>query len=251
MHLVNWLFSNDSIELNNLNVGRLFVIILIIIVALLVVRWLLKWLFKRVIKLFQPLVKAVKERRIDRRTAKAVDLQEDEIYDLIFLHERGFVRARATGQSITDIYAKVENLIRKKLKVVVKSGTYFLSSGSHQNMVTRTEYTFTLWPCRTQHLGIQASCINASRPIPGQSDRFYGVARVSDDLARFLEATQDTDPMVIQAGVWAITDGYSARDVQTRLVARDQHGNNRQAVSDAQIAEARRILDRLGISHKL
>ena len=251
MRLVRWLFSNDSIELNNLNVGRLFVTIVIILASLLIFWSLLKWLFKRIVKLFQPLGKAIKERRINRRTAKAVDLREDETYDLIFLHERGFVRARATGQSITEIYAKVENLIRKKLKVVVKSSTYFLSSGSHQNMVTRTEYTFTLWPCRTQHLGIQASCINAGRPIPGQNDRFYGVAQVSDDLARFLEATQDTDPMVVQARVWAITDGYSAHDVQTRLVARDQYGNTRQAVSAAQIAEARRILNRLGISHKL
>jgi len=251
MRLISWLFSNDSIELNNLNVGRLFITILIILVAFFVLRWLIKWLFNLVAKLFQPLGKAIKERRIDRRTAKAADLREDKAYDLIFLHERGFVRARATGQSITEIYTKVENLIRKKLKVVVKSGTYFLSSGSHQNMVTRSEYTFTLWPCRTQRLGIEASCINASRPIPGQSDRFYGVARVSDDLARFLEATQDTDPMVVQAGVWAITDGYSAHDVQARLVAHDQYGNTRQAVSDAQVAEARRILDRLGISHKL
>ena len=251
MRLVNWLFSNDSIELKNLNAGRLFVTILIILVAFLVLRSVFKWLFKRVVKLFQPLGKRIKERRIDRRTAKAAGLREDETYDLIFLHERGFVRARGTGQSITEIYGKVENLIRKKLKVVVNPGTYFLSSGSHQNMVTRTEYTFTLWPCSTQHLGIQASCINANRPIPGQSDRFYGVARVSDDLARFLEATQDTDPMVVQAGVWAITDGYSAHDVQTRLVAHDQYGNTRQAVSDAQIAEARRILDRLGINHKL
>jgi hypothetical protein len=251
MSLVRWLFSNDSIELKNLNVGRLFVIILIILVSFLVLRWLLKWLFKRIAKLFKPLGKAIKERRINQRTEKAAKLREDETYDLIFLHERGFVRARATGQSITEIYAKVENLIRKKLKVIVKPGTYFLSSGSHQNMVTRTEYTFMLWPCSTQHLGIKSSCINASRPIPGRSDRFYGVARVSDDLARFLEATQDIDPMVVQAGVWAITDGYSAHDVQTRLVARDQYGNTRQAVSNAQITEARRILDRLGISHKL
>ena len=93
--------------------------------------------------------------------------------------------------------------------------------------------------------------MNAEAPIPGERDRFYGVARVSDDLARFLEATTDVDPMVVQAGVWALTDGYSAQDVQSRLIARDQFGHTRQAVSDAQTAEAGRILDSLGIRHNL
>lgn len=37
---------------------------------------------------------------------------------------------------------------------------------------------------------VNAACINANLPIPGESARFYGVRRVSDDLARFLEASQ-------------------------------------------------------------
>src|SRR5919106_1383629 len=110
---------------------------------------------------------ARKERRIERLTARAADLTEDQQYDLLFLHERGFVRAKGSGQSITKVYADVENLIRKKLRVVVAPGTYFVSSGGHQNMATTTEYTFTLQPCRTEHLRINAACINANRPIPG------------------------------------------------------------------------------------
>lgn len=107
---------------------------------------------------------ARKERRIERLTVRAADLTEDQQYDLLFLHKRGFVRAKGSGQSITKVYADIENLIRKKLRVVVTPGTYFVSSGGHQNMATTTEYTFTLYPCSTQHLDINAACINANRP---------------------------------------------------------------------------------------
>ena len=166
-----------------------------------------------------------RERRIERLTARAADLSESQEYDLLFLHQKGFVRARATGQSITQIYGEVESLIRKTLRVVIKPGTYFVSSGNFQNMVTRSEYSFTLFPCSTKNVSINASCINAGRPIPTEKNRFYGVRRVSDNLARFLDATQNADPMVVQAGVWALTDNYTGYDIRTRLVARDQYGN--------------------------
>lgn len=194
---------------------------------------------------------ARKERRIEQLTAKAADLKEDQQYNLLFLNERGFVRAKASGQSITEIYADVENLIRKRLRVVVTPGTYFVSSGGHQNMVTRREYTFTLYPCSSERMRIDATCINANLPIPGARDRFYGVRRVSDDIARFLEAARSASPMVVQAGVWALTDGYTGDQVQTHLVSQDQYGNTRQAVSSSDIEEARRILNSLGIRHNL
>lgn len=190
-------------------------------------------------------------RRTEKLTARASDLKEGQPYDLLFLHDKGFVRAKATGQSVNRIFANVENLISKKLNVVIKPGTYFVSSGGHQNMASTAEYMFNLYPCDCQHLAIKAACINANRPIPKDTDHFYGVKRVSEDLARFLEATQHADPMVIQAGVWALTDGYSKNDIQSRLVSRDQYGNTRQAISDEQISEAGAILNGLGIRHAL
>jgi len=192
-----------------------------------------------------------RERRTERLTARAADLSKSQDHDLLFLHQKGFVRARATGQSITQIHGEVESLIRKTLRVVIKPGTYSVSSGNYQNMVTRCEYSFTLYPCTSRNVSINASCINSGRPIPTEKNRFYGVRRVSNDLARFLDATQNTDPMVVQAGVWALTDNYSGQDIQTRLVLRDQYGNTHQAVSTANIAEARSILNNLGIHHRL
>ncbi|MCP4396504.1 MAG: hypothetical protein GY801_04200 [bacterium] len=178
-------------------------------------------------------------------------LGEEQEYDLLFLYQKGFVRARATGQSITQIYGEVENLIDKTLKVIITPGTYFVAKGNYQNMVTRSEYSFTLHPLSARDVSINATCINANLPIPGKDDRFHGVRKVSKNVSRFLKASQHASSMVIQTGVWALTDNYSGHDIKNHLVTRDRYGNTRQAVSDADIAEARRILDSLGISHRL
>ena len=190
-------------------------------------------------------------RRTEKLTEKAAQLEEGKEYDLLFLHSKGFVRARGTGQSITRIYGEIENLIAKKLQIVIKPGTYFVARGNCQNMVTREYYSVTLHPTSTQRVTIDAACINANLPIPGEQDRFYGVRRVSDDLARFLEASKRADPMTVQAGVWALTDNYSGSDVKNHLILTDQYGNRRQAVSDRNIEEARRILKELGIRSNL
>jgi hypothetical protein len=195
--------------------------------------------------------RARQQRSIERLTEKATDLEDDKQYDILFLHERGFVRARGTGQSITSLYGEIENLIAKKLRVVIKPGTYFVASGNCQNMVTRREYSVTLYPSSKQSVTIDASCINANLPIPGKEDRFHGVRRVSDDLVRFLESAKGVDPITVQAGVWALTDNYSGTDVKNHLVTQDRYGNRRQAVSDRNIEEARRILNELGIRSRL
>lgn len=195
--------------------------------------------------------RARKERRIDRLTEQAADLDEIRQYDLLFLHERGFVQARGSGQSITRVYAEIENLIRKKLRVVVAPGTYFVSRGGHQNMATTSEYTFTLYPCGTERVGISAACINADRPIPGVKDKFHGVARVPDGVARFLAASRSEDPMVIQAGVWTLTDGYTREAVINHLIARDRYGNTTHPITDRHCDQAQAILDRLGLAHRL
>lgn len=191
------------------------------------------------------------ERKTQKLTAAAADIIEDQQYDLLVLHKRGFVRAKGTGESITKIYADVENLIRKKLNVVVTPGTYLVSSGRHQNMAVTTEYRFTLAPCETLHCGFDAVCINADRPIPASSDYFSGVARVSDTVARFLTASKDEHPMVIQAGVWTLTDQYSRYQIINHLISRDRFGNVSHPITHNHCNRAMVILDGLGISHTL
>jgi hypothetical protein len=205
------------------------------------------------------IVKAFFQQRLDRR-AKALPAGYSDIVDL---HEKGLVSARGTGQTITDITAEITSRVSVPLKVSVAHGTYFVSSGNHQNMVTRRKYQFDLRPLGTERVRVPASCINASLPIPSEKDRFNGVARVPSDVRRFMEAAEGEDAMVIQAGVWALTDGYSRERIQQTLRTRrvsTRHGipvtemsgtDEGPAISNAQVDRAKAILDRLGLHHNL
>jgi len=162
------------------------------------------------------LIFTFKEWRQGRRDTRAKHLSDDYV-DIVTLRQRGILWAKGSGESITHIQAQIESRVRVPIKVLVPHGTYFVSTGSHQNMVTRCEYRFELGPMSTEEISVAASCINARLAIPKDSDGFYGVSRVSTKLRRFLEAAAGEDPMTVQAGVWAITDGYSASQIQGHL----------------------------------
>lgn len=195
----------------------------------------------------------------------------DDYADIVTLHRKGIIWAKGSGQSITDIRAEITSRVRVPVKVLVPHGTYFVSTGSHQNMVTRREYRFELDPLETEYIRVPASCINANLPIPKDSDGFHGVSRVSTKLTRFLQAAEGEDAMTVQAGVWAITDGYSGSQVQQHLRKRSSRGfgglsglsglnipgmdqfmsDEGSAVSDFNIRRAREILEQLKIRTNL
>ena len=167
-------------------------------------------------------------------------------HDVLFLQEKGFVKVRATGFSITSVQAEIENLVDKAIHVVIQPGTYFVARGAFQNMATRRVHVVRVSPNAITSASISACCINAHRPIPDQTNHFRGVRRVSSKLVRVLKATEGTSPMAVQAAVWALTDLLSAESIKSRLWR-----GLRPAITDADIAEARKILDGLNIRHML
>jgi hypothetical protein len=177
--------------------------------------------------------------------------------DIVELFSQGVVGVKGWGNSIADVRAEVESRTGVPIKVVVERGTYFISSGGHQNMVARTRYRFELDPRETREIRIPSACMNAELPIPVGKDRFSGVARASPPLRAFLDAAQDDDPMTVQAGVWAITDGYTAELIKKKLRATASFGpgspavDQGSAISDEHITRARAILDRLGIRTRI
>lgn len=187
----------------------------------------------------------------ERRAAFEHKLAAGAEHDLVDLVEGAVVAVAGSGKDITQVVARARNLTSHPLRVVVAPGTCFTSSGAHQNMVAVESTRFALQPEGSETIVMRASCVNASRPIPGEADQFRGVHRVSPILAKFLQHASGASAMARQAGVWAITDNYSASDVQAHLIAQDSFGNKRSAVSDADIAEARRILDLVGARHRL
>jgi len=182
---------------------------------------------------------------------QAAELSADKVYDLVFLHGRGFVQARGTGQSITRVFAHVQNRVERPLRVRALPGTCFIAKGGHQNMVIRRPCRFTLEPGQAQSVAIEATCMNAERPIPCESDHFQGVRLAPPEVVRFLDAAAQADAMTVQAGVWALTDRYTAADVHRRLTQTDRHGRHQQAVLPHQVDEARRLLDSVGLSTRL
>jgi hypothetical protein len=208
------------------------------------------------------LITAIKNWFQERRNRKAKALP-DGYTDVVALYKMGLLSAKGRGQSITDITADITSRVNVRLKVSVAHGTYFVSRGNHQNMVTRQKYQFDLRPLGSERIRVPASCINAALPIPNEKDKFSGVSRVPDKVRRFLEAAEGEDAMVIQAGVWALTDGYSRQRIQSTLRKRrvsTHYGipldgitgsDEGPAISIAEIERAKAILDRLGISHNL
>lgn len=184
--------------------------------------------------------------------------------DIVNLHRKGLVSVRGTGQSITEISVEIASRVREPLAVAIPHGTYFVSRGAHQNMVTRTSRQLVLQPLATARIHVPAACINAALPIPATEDRFDGVAQVPADLRRFLEAAENEDTMTVQAGVWALTDNYDRERIQAHLRMRQTYSHrdsssragttafdNGPAISARQIDHAKAILDRLGIHHRL
>lgn len=189
-------------------------------------------------------------RRI-RRHIQIAALSSTEEHDILDLWQHRFVLPRATGQGITHINAEVRNLTRKALSVVIHPGTYFISSGHFQNMATVSSHRFTLGPRATERIGIAAACINAGMPIPQEKDRFHGVAKAPESVALFLESARLESPMVLQAGVWALTDGLNSEQIQARLISQSSDVLRRPAISPTDVLRAKCILDSLGIQHRI
>ena len=216
-----------------------------VIIALYLPYYVVRWLYEK--------RQEEKEGQAAVRSAKSYRrrLIENKQYDLLELDENDVVTVRGMGRSITRISVRVRSRVMKSIFVVVLPGTYFVSTGSHQNMVARARHAFQLAAHSTVTFEIAATCINAHNPIPTERDRFDGVARVSDEMVRFLERTIGENEMVVQAGVWAISDGLSKWDVQKRLSATNAQGTRQPAISDGDVSRARSILMELGIRNRL
>lgn len=142
---------------------------------------------------------------------------ELDLHDLL---ARGLVRLDVLGESITVVTAAVTNTTGVHLKVRLPLGTLFLASGHWQDMVSTAAVRLELEP-GTTHLRIPVACACAGLPIPKEGNGFRGVARANGDLARLMESlawNNRYSSLVIQAAVWAVTDGYSGRRIQERLV---------------------------------
>lgn len=191
-------------------------------------------------------------RLVRRRHTRFVDgLTPDSERDLIELLRFGAVSIGASGRDITRIVIEVRNCLEKPLKLRIDPGTCFSSQGAHQDMVAVETTNLCLIPGGAITVPISAACVNASRPIPKETDGFRRVYPASKLLNRFLRAATRSSPMARQAGVWAITDGYNAGQCQNHLLRRTRDGDSVSAITDDDIDEARRLLRSINSPRRL
>jgi len=178
-----------------------------------------------------------------------------EADDLVTLVRRQSIAVQAAGQSITHIVVELRNLTFQLFKrVLITPGTYFIASGLHQNMVLYKKRRLYLFRRRRRQIVFPAACMNATQPVPGHGDTFIDVAKADDSLCLFLKRARRKSPNIIQAGVWAITDNFSAHDIQpaiTTTVTASVEARRHISISRRQIRAAKRMLDKLEIRNRL
>lgn len=187
-----------------------------------------------------------RERERGILTERAARLDPFGYHELTELSQNNFVRVLAQGVDITAIDVRVENRTRQVFKIRIAAGTYFIGTGRYQNMAARREEKFALPALDGYSCRLPVVCVNADRPIPTKNNAFLSVRPGPADLTRFLERSAREDPMVAQAGAWALTDHYTAAQIQARL----KKGGSA-AVSGQDILRAKNLLDELGIQHPL
>ena len=75
--------------------------------------------------------------------------------------------------------------------------------------------------------------------------------KVAPQVQRFLRESDGSPATVVQAGVWAMTDGYTRDQIKDRLVCTSANGRLRDGISNPDINLARGILNRLNSPHQL
>jgi hypothetical protein len=206
----------------------------------------LRWIDRFVLRVAKG---ARRERVLSRMLGGTGELRQ---HDLVETARLRLIDVIGIGGAITYVDVTITNLTDYRLRIRMSPGTCFVATGQCQDMAVRREECLELSPRGMATQRVAAVCVNAARPIPKNTDRFHKLRSVPDDLRRFLCATENADPMVVQAGVWSLTDRYTPSQIRARLHNRDSAaGRVSEAITNNDVMEAKRILDGLRIRSHL
>lgn len=172
-------------------------------------------------------------------------------WDFHDLRAQGQVSIEAQGESITVLIVSISNLSDADLKVRIPKGTLFLASGNWQDMVTTDSVTVMISATGSSRLRIPVACARAGLPIPNESNGFREVVRAKGDLAKLMNSLCEghgLSTLAVQAAVWSVTDGYSASQIQDRLL---DAKTGAKVITPTHLNKARQILEGAGFSNRL
>jgi Leucine-rich repeat (LRR) protein len=145
-----------------------------------------------------------------------------------------------TGRSIQSTALSITNHTINPVSVLLEYGTWFESGASSvQNMLLTKRQTLTVSPRETKTFTVPTACMNASREIPGESNKFTlrsGALQKLTNLARYAEE-HELSYYVIQSAVWIITDNLSDEVLRGILIS-----NGVPVITQAHVDEARTIV---------
>jgi outer membrane protein assembly factor BamD (BamD/ComL family) len=194
-------------------------------------------------------------REVEARAALediARDAEGQHIIDLIAQNK---VEVISSGSGIENVSLNVRRLVGHPVTVLIPVGTFFVSGGIAQDMVTTSGDELSLDSNETLSIVVSAACANIDRPAPGPEDSFR-IERLPQqgELERAVAALSKANTRyraTEQAAVWIVTDNanYDAlgRLVSVPIGQIPLPGVGTRAIAESTAAEAMKILDDAGI----
>ncbi|TNE55082.1 MAG: hypothetical protein EP338_05050 [Bacteroidetes bacterium] len=147
------------------------------------------------------------------RESKILELDLHEAIAQNVISWQGLATGNYDGESIK---AKIKNLSRKKVRILIPAGTYFRAEATdEQNLVTTEDLIVELNPSSGSSKVLNGFCFNASKRCPGEGKAFTPEKKTNEELValtKFLKGKKyDND--VLQSAVWTISDRRSISSV--------------------------------------
>ena len=137
--------------------------------------------------------------------------------DIISFNESSKVIQEIVGSGIRNISLRLKSKVNYPIKVIIPSGTFFVSgTKSAQNMIATAVTEVLLKDNYWETIDIPVACANIKKDVPGEKNEFSIKSTSGQKILENLfenTSTEDQPYAVIQAAVWIITDNANYDDL--------------------------------------
>lgn len=158
------------------------------------------------------------------------------------------VGIKGIGQDIRNLDLTVKSKTDNKSSGIILPGSVIHSNDGSQDMVCTETIKFDLNPKGSFSSNLKVACVDGNKPIPRSHNSFSRASYNDRNLIRIVNEMKGKDPNSLQAAIWAYRNRYSSQEIRDKL----RTGNaSRTVIKIANIAEAKEVLDKLGIRRNL
>jgi hypothetical protein len=185
-------------------------------------------------------------READARRALDDILQDMEGRQIVDLIAQKKVEARAKGSGIEEVEIELCRLVKHELSVLVPAGTFFVSRGSAQDMVTTNDEEFTLEKEECISVTVPVACADLDRLVPRSDDTFDILpSSQQEEMQKLAPLLREASSEVRQAAVWIVTDNADYDALGTLVSGLGGFGPR--VIKEDEAARAMKLVDEAGI----